>query len=110
MFLLCEPGVSDPSRSRFLQVRESSNQINQRLIRFPVLRRKARNDVAEVVLVELRVFADLAGKEAFTKRTEGNEPDPEFLEGWDHFRFRLSPPKRIFALNRHDRLNGMRAP
>src|SRR5258708_1539096 len=108
-FLRKQPGERDPRRCRLLLLRESANQIDPRLIRFPVLWRKARDDVAEVVLVELRVFADLSGKEAFTKRTEGNEPDPEFLECWYHFRFRLSPPKGIFALKRHDRLNRMRA-
>src|SRR5207249_2702837 len=72
-----------------------------------VLWRKARDDVAEVGLVELRIFADLAGEEAFTKRTERNEPDAEFLECRYYFRFRLSPPKRIFALKCRDRLNGV---
>jgi len=28
---------------------------------------------------KLRLFIDLSGEEAFTKRTEGNEPDPEFF-------------------------------
>ncbi len=44
-----------------------AKQIHQRLVRFPVLRRKARDDVAEIGLVELRIFADLARKEAFTQ-------------------------------------------
>ena len=43
------------------------------------------------------------------KRAEWNEPDPEFLERRDHFRFRLSPPERIFALERGDGLNCVRA-
>jgi hypothetical protein len=45
-------------------LRELANQIDQRVIRFTVLRRKARNNAAEVSLVELRVFADLAGEES----------------------------------------------
>jgi hypothetical protein len=52
-------------------------------------------------------FADLAGEEAFSQRTKRNEADAEFLERGNHFRFRLSPPKGIFALQRRDRVNGM---
>ena len=57
------------------------------------------------VLSNCRVFADLAGEEALAQRAEWNEPDPEFLERRDHFRFRLSPPQRVFALQRSDRLD-----
>ena len=77
--LLCkQPGERDLSRCHFLLLRESAKQINQRLIRFTVLRRKARDYVAEVIFVELRVFADLAGEEALAQRAERNEPDAEF--------------------------------
>src|SRR5712692_8294925 len=54
-------------------------------LRAKVRRRKARNDVAEVGLVELRAFADLTGEEALSQRAKWNEPDPEFLECWYHF-------------------------
>ena len=86
-----------------------ANQVHQRLIRFAVLRREARHDVAEIGLVELRIFVDLPGKKAFAERTKGNEADPEFLECWDHLRFRFSPPKRVLALERSDGLNFVRA-
>ena len=41
--------------------------------------------------------------------TEWNEPDPEFLKRRDYFRFGLSPPKRVFALECSDRLDCMGA-
>src|SRR5260370_32568475 len=97
-FLRKQPSERDLRRCRFLLLRKSAKHIHQSLIRFPSLRRKPGDDVAEIAFVELRIFADLSGKEAFTKRTEWNEPNPEFLHGWDHLRFRLSPPQREFTL------------
>src|SRR5260370_18739553 len=79
----------------------------ERLIRFAVLRGKARDDVAEIGFGELRIFADLSGEEAFTKRAKWNEADSEFLEGGQHFLFRFSKPQRGFALQCSDRLIGM---
>src|SRR5690242_4543040 len=93
-FLRKEPSERDLGRRCLLLLRELVNQINQRLIRLAVLGRKARNDVAEVGLVELRFFADRSSKETLPQRAKWNEPDPQFLEGWYHFCFRLSPPKR----------------
>ena len=75
-----QPGERDLGRRRILSLCDLAKQIDQRLIRFPSLRRKARNDVAEVGTVERRVLVDLSGEEAFAKRTEGNEADAEFLE------------------------------
>src|SRR5436309_2809963 len=90
-----QPCESNLGGCRLFLLRESANQINQRLIHFPVLRRKARNDIAEVGFLELRVFADLAGEEALSQWAKWNEPNPEFLQCRDHLRFRLSPPERI---------------
>jgi hypothetical protein len=53
------------------------------------------------------VFVHLSREEAPAKRTKWNESDSKFLEGRQHFRFRLSPPQRIFALERRQRLNGV---
>src|ERR1700722_14987304 len=79
--LLCkQPCQRDLSGRRLFLLRELADQINQSLIQFTVLGRKARHNVAEVSLVELRVFADLAGEEALAQWAERNEPDPEFLE------------------------------
>jgi hypothetical protein len=57
-----------------------AKQINQDLIRLPSLRRKARDDVAEVRTVERRVVVDVAREEPLTKGTERDEPDSKFLE------------------------------
>src|SRR5437879_9049453 len=103
-FLRKQPCESNLGRRRLFLLRECANQIHQRLIRFPVLWRKARDDVAEIAFVELRILADLSGKEAFTKRTEWNEPDPKFLQCRDHLRFRLSPPEGILTLECGDGL------
>src|SRR2546421_633095 len=51
------------------------------LIRFASLRRKARNDVAEVGTVERRVFIDRAREGALPKRTKWNEAASQFLQG-----------------------------
>ena len=59
-----QPGERDLSRCRFLPFRDRCQQIDQRLIRFPSLRRKARDDVAEIGAVERRVLVDLAREEA----------------------------------------------
>src|SRR5256885_9541227 len=80
-----QPGKRDLSRRRLFLLCEPADQINQRVIGFPVLRGKTRNNVAEITFVELRVFADLASEEAFTQRTERNEPDAELLKRGYHF-------------------------
>ena len=57
----------------------------------------------------MRVCVDLAGEKALAKRAERNEADAEFFERRQDFRFRFSPPQRVFALQRGDRLNCVRA-
>ena len=49
------------ARRHFFLLRELADHIGHRLVRLAIFRRKARNDLAKVVLVELRVCADLAG-------------------------------------------------
>src|SRR5262245_13482103 len=104
-----QPGERYLSRRRLLPFRDLAEQINQGLIRFPGLRREAREGVAEVGTVERSVFADLSREEAPTQRAIWNEADSEFLEGRQRFRFRDSLPQRIFALDRSDRLDCVRA-
>ena len=57
------------------------NQIDQNLIRFSGLRSETGDDVAKVGTVECRVFVDLPRQEALPQRAEGDEADPELLEG-----------------------------
>src|SRR5947209_4780469 len=80
-----QPGKCYLSRCRLLPFCDLAQQINQGQIRLPSLRRKTRDDVAEVGTVELRVLVDPSREEAFTQRTKWNEPDSEFLERWQHF-------------------------
>src|SRR5439155_2115930 len=63
------------SRCRLLPFCDLSKQINQSLIRFPSLRRKARESVAEVGTVERSVFVNLSREEALTQRAVWNEAD-----------------------------------
>ena len=86
-----------------------AEQVDQRLVRLESLRRKARQRAAEIGAVEFRVFVDLAGQEALAKRAIRHEADPEFLERGYHFLLRLPPPQRVFALQRGERLDGVRA-
>jgi len=83
-------------------LRKFGKQIDQGLIGFASFGREARDDVAEIVFIELGIFCDLAGEEAFAERAEGNEADAEFLEGGDDFSFGLSPPQGVLALERGD--------
>jgi len=79
--LLCKkPSESDLSGCRLLLFREPAEQINQRLVRFPILCGKARDDVPEIIFVEFRIFVDLAREEALAKGAEWNEPNSEFFE------------------------------
>ena len=77
---------------------EFAEQINQRLVRFTVLRVKAWDGVAEIRVIELRIFVDLACQKTLTKRTKWNESDPEFFKRRQHHFFRLPPPERVLAL------------
>ena len=76
-----QPSKRELSRCRLFLLREFAQQINQRLVRFSVLWVKAWDGVAEIRALELRIFVDLASKEAFTKRAKWNESDSEFLAG-----------------------------
>src|SRR4029077_6436061 len=100
-----QPSERDLSRGGLLPYRDLAKEIHERPIRFPVLWRKARDDVAEITFVELRIFADLSGEEAFSQRAKWNEADSEFLERGYHFRFRFSEPERVLALQCGDGLN-----
>src|SRR5262245_37121102 len=88
-----QPGERNLSGCRSLPFRGLAEQVNQSLIRFPSLRRKAREDVAEVGAVELSVFVYLSREEALPQRAKWNEADSEFLKGRQHFRFWTSRPQ-----------------
>src|SRR4029434_10284067 len=100
-----QPGKRDLSRCRLLPFRDPAKQINQSLIRFASLRRKARDDVAEVGTVEPSILVDLSREEAFAKRAKWNEADSKFLKSRQHFLLGITVPERIFALEGSDRLD-----
>src|SRR5262249_27159724 len=88
---------------------EFADKINHGLVRLAILCAEARNDVPEVRLVELCVFIDLSRQESFPQRAERNKPNAEFFQRRHDSRLWLSPPQRIFALQRRHRLNRMRS-
>src|SRR5271157_5776954 len=104
-FLGQKPGERNLSRCGLLPFRNPAEQVDQRLVRFESLRRKARQRAAEIGAVEFRVFVDLARQEALPKRAIRHETNPEFLECGYHFLLRLPPPQRVFALQCGERLD-----
>ena len=62
-----QPGKLELSRCRLLLLRESAEQINQRLVRFTVLWVKAWDGIAKIRAIELRIFVDLAREKTLTK-------------------------------------------
>src|SRR5579862_2849902 len=104
-----QPGECYLGRRRLLMLRDLAEQIDECLIRLPVFGVKARDAITEIGAIELCILADRSRKEAFAKRAEWNEPDPEFFECGDHFLFRVSPPERVLTLERGHRLNCVRA-
>src|SRR5439155_17872573 len=94
-----QPRQRDLCRGRFLALGNFFENIDDSLIRLPILRRKSRDGVAEVGAVERRSLVDLSGEEAFAERAERNEADAELFAGRQYFLLGLSPPQRVFALN-----------
>src|SRR3954462_6411135 len=87
--LLCEqPGERELGRRHLLLLRESVEQINQRLIRFTILLVKAWDGAAEIRTIERRICVNLSREKAFAQRAKWDEPDAEFFQGWQHFLFR----------------------
>src|SRR5260370_4829897 len=99
-----QPCKRDLSRRLFRSFCDLTEQIDQGLIRFPRLRRKARECAAQVRTVEPSVFVDLSREKASAQRAKRNKTDSEFLERRQDFLLRLSPPQRIFVLDCSDRL------
>jgi len=71
-----QPGECDLGRCYSPLRCERTHQINQSLVRFPIIRAETRHAAAKVRAVELCVRIDLASQEAFAQRAERNESDP----------------------------------
>jgi len=88
-----DPGQGDLCRCRLLLLGDFAQQIHHRLVGLAVLRGEARNDIAEIGLIEFGFFADLAREKPFSQRTKGNKSDAKFLERRQNLLLRLSPPE-----------------
>src|SRR5437588_2357839 len=104
-----QPRERDLSRCRLLSFRDLAEQIDERLIRLESVRREAGQGAAEIGAIELRVFVNLSREKAFTQGAVRDKADSEFLERRYHFPFRSPCPQRVFALERSQRLDCMRA-
>src|ERR1700761_439618 len=75
-----------------------------RLARFGI---KTRNAVPNVVAWESCALINRAGKETSAQWAERNKANPKFLQRWQNFLLRFSPPQGILALECGDGLNCM---
>src|SRR5271165_486961 len=105
-----QPSERDLSGRRILPDRNGTEQIDYRLIGLDCLGREAGEPTANAGRGEGYAGIDGPSKEALAKGAPGNEADPEFFAGRQHFGFEIACPKRIFALDGGNRLNGMCAP
>src|SRR5260370_38337552 len=85
-----QPCKRNLSGCRVLAVCDLAKQINHGLVGLERLGRKARNDVAEIGLVERRVLVDISRNEALPQSTKWTKADAGFLDGQYHYYFRLS--------------------
>ena len=88
--------------------RDLPDLLDARLICLPHFGREAGRDAPHIRFVELRVRADGPGEESLSERGERNKADAELLKGRQDLLLRLSPPKRILALQGCHRLHRVR--
>src|SRR4051795_4739154 len=102
-WLLCKhPGQSHLGTRGFLPVRNFADCIHYLLIGLPGLGAEAWNSASEIVRSKRGLCIDGASKKSFAQRTERNESNAEFLKRGKDLFFRLTPPKRILALQCRD--------
>src|SRR5215472_10418847 len=106
-FLRKQPGERDLSRCCLLLVGKFNDQIDQCLIRIAIFFRKARDDISEIVLVELCVLADRAGKKALSEWAERHEADAKLFQGGNDLFLRFAPPQGVFTLQRRHGLHSV---
>src|SRR5580692_6922102 len=104
-----QPSQRNLSGCRLLPFCDVGKQSNQGLIRSSSFWGKARDDVAEIRAIELRILGDLAREKALAERAKWNESNAKFFEGRQHVLFRASPSQRVFALHCRDRLDSVGA-
>lgn len=108
-----QPRQCDLGGRRALFGAELSQKLDDRLVVLHDDRREARERRSQVGLrVEARPYIHLQfpGQEALSQRSPRNKADAQLFAGLKHaVAFRASVDERVFALDRRDRLNGMRA-
>src|SRR5688572_32238006 len=85
---------------RVLPLSDGAEQVYQRPVGLPRLRRETGYSVAEIGAVERCVLVDLAREITLAQRAERNKADSELFENRNDLRLRLPPPERILALQR----------
>ena len=100
-----EPGERDLRRRRIFPCRERLQPLDEGEIGFSILFGEPRHDVSEIGGIERRRVVDLSREKTFPKRAEGHQTDAQLLEGRQHLALGFSPPQRVLALQRGDRLD-----
>ncbi len=95
-----QPRQRDLRFGRALAIGDAADDLHQRAIGCARFFGEARNRVAEVAALELRVGVDGAGEEPLAKRAEGHEADVQLFEGGQDLVFGFAPPERVLALQR----------
>ena len=93
-----------------LPLGDARQQVDQRLVGLARLRREARHDAAEVVARRSSVFSLIAPvRKPLPSGLNGTKPMPSSSSVGRISCLGLAPPQRVFALQRGDRLDGVRA-
>src|SRR3954462_11840724 len=85
------PRKCDLSKGCLLALSDCLQQLHQRPVRLPSLRRETRHGAAEVRALKSGILVDLSGEITLAKWTERNEADSELFERWKDLLFRLPP-------------------
>src|SRR2546426_7060571 len=104
-----QPGERNLGRCCLFLFCDAAEQINQGLVRLERFRSETREGAAEVGAIEGRFLVHLPREKTLAQRAVRHEADSEFLQGRYHFLLRGSRPQRVFALERSDRLDLVRA-
>ena len=92
-----------------VEIKTGAFGADQGLVGLTGLGGEAGDGAANVGAVEGRRRADLAGEEPLAERAEGDQADPELLQGRDDLGLGLPPPQRVLGLQGGDRLDGVGA-
>src|SRR5262249_45468138 len=83
------------------------DDVDERFVRPSRFWREAWLSKPEIIAAKRCRFINRAGQKTLAKGSKRNEADAELLKCRQNISLRLPPPKRVFALQRGNRLNGM---